>query len=84
MALSRHVRHKKGLFSIGFNAVTRHAIYILGHKVDLIRNVTLSRFRIWAVKLTLLLFFNGFFYVITVFEEYIITFWAIKLTLKGM
>ena len=26
-----------------FNAVTRFAIYILGHKVDLERNMTLSR-----------------------------------------
>ena len=67
---------KKGLFLIGFNAVTRLAIYILGHKVDLIRNVTLSRFRIFAVKFTLLPFLD----LIDVFEECIVSFWAIKLT----
>ena len=43
MALSRHVRLKERPFFTGFDAVTCYAIYILGHKVDLTRNVTLSR-----------------------------------------
>ena len=51
---------RKACFFIGFNAVTRHGIYFLGHKVDLIRNVTPSRFRILAVNFTLLLFLNRF------------------------
>ena len=41
MALSRHASGKKGLFFfVGFNAVTRFAMYILDRKVDLARNVT--------------------------------------------
>ena len=42
---------KACFFFKGFNAVTRFTIYILGHKVDLTRNVTLSRYRIWVIKL---------------------------------
>ena len=43
MALSRHGSWKKDLLFIRFNAVTRHGIYVLGHKVHLTKNVTLSR-----------------------------------------
>ena len=51
--------------------------YILGQKVDLIRNVTLTRSRF-------LLFLNSFFDHIAVFEQFLVSIWAIKLTLKGM
>ena len=81
MALSRHVCLKKGLFLIGFDAVTRHARYILGHKVHLIaviRNVTFPDF---GHKVHLIAVINPFLDLIDVFEEFIVSFWAIKLTL---
>ena len=78
MALSRHVRQKKGLFFIGFNAVTRNGIYFLGHKVDLIRNVTFPDF---GRKVYFIAVFKPFLDLVDVFEEFIISFWAIKLTL---
>ena len=51
--------------------------YILGQKVDLFRNVTLSRFRFS-------LFLNSFFDHIAVFEQFLLSIWAIKLTFQGM
>ena len=48
--------------------------YILGQNVDLLRNVTLSRFRF-------LLFLDSIFYHIAVFEQFLVAIWAKKLTI---
>ena len=69
---------EKAWFFTGFNAVTRHAIYILGHKVDLKRNVTFLDF---GHEVLLTAVFKPFLDLIDVFEEFIVSFFAIKLIL---
>ena len=72
--------------------VTSSRQHVLGHKVDLIRNVTTSRCPVWAIKLTykecdtvtfsiFSIFEQFFFYHIAVFEQFLVSIWAIKLTL---